>query len=196
MDIPYTVEAHPETGLHNSKLAIWLFLASEVMLFGGLFSAYVLLRVNHPDWPHGSTWLDWRYAALNTVLLVSSSITIVAAWNHFRLNQAKLGRRYIIITILFALAFLVVKSVEYSFKIQHGYLPSTNTFLALYFTLTGLHGLHVIGGLAVLVFLALPGFKLWDTCPEQFTNRIEVVGIYWHFVDLIWLLLFALLYLF
>ena len=98
-------------------------------------------------------------------------------------------------TILCAFIFLVVKYFEYSHKIHEGFVPSHDTYMALYFTLTGLHGLHIIGGIIVLTYLLGPGIGMWNTEPDRFTNRIEVVGLYWHFVDLVWIFLFPILYL-
>ncbi|MDJ0842400.1 MAG: cytochrome c oxidase subunit 3 [Acidobacteriota bacterium] len=195
MLIPYTIEARPDTGLNNAKLGIWLFLASEVMLFGALFSSYILLRVNDPAWPPGSEYLNWKLAMANTFVLIASSITVILSWGNFQLKNPKKGRMYLGITLLCAFIFLVIKYFEYSAKFQKGLFPSENTFLAIYFTLTGLHGLHVVGGIVVMIYFYGPGFKMWNTQPERFTNRIEVCGLYWHFVDLVWIFLFPVLYL-
>ena len=99
------------------------------------------------------------------------------------------------ITILLGLVFLVIKYFEYTAKFEHHLFPGTNTFLAIYFTLTGLHGLHVIGGIVVNSYMWGPGSKMWNTQPQRLTNRVEVVGLYWHFVDLVWIFLFPVLYL-
>ena len=99
------------------------------------------------------------------------------------------------ITLLCSILFLIIKYFEYTAKFHHGIFPSTDNFFGIYFTLTGLHGLHVIGGLIVNYYLWGPGIKMWDTEPERFTNRIEVAGLYWHFVDLVWIFLFPTLYL-
>ncbi len=196
MEIPYTVEARPDTGLNNSKLGIWLFLASEVMLFGALFSSYVLLRINTPDWPTGHDYhLSVPIATFNTVVLITSSITVILAWGSLLLKDFKKYRVYMSITLLLALTFLVVKFFEYGAKFDSGYYPSTHNFMGLYFTLTGLHGLHVVGGVIVFAYFLGPGAKMWQTQPERFTNRIEVAGLYWHFVDLVWIFLFPVLYL-
>ncbi len=195
MEIPFTVEARPDTGLTNGKLGIWLFLASEVMLFGALFASYVMLRVGAADWPPGSTYLNIPLATLNTVILISSSVTMVLAWASLVRNQFGRFRMFMGITILCGLGFLVIKYIEYSSKFHHGYFPATNTFLAIYFTLTGLHGLHVVGGMAVNTYLWGPGSKLWKTEPAHFTNRVENAGLFWHLVDLVWIFLFPILYL-
>jgi len=196
MEIPYTVEARPDTGLFNAKLGIWLFLASEVMLFGALFSSYVLLRTGAPAWPHGrDEGLNVPLATLNTLILIASSVTMVMAWASVKLNDRKKYRLYMGFTILCGLAFLVIKGIEYAHKFETHHYPSTNTFLAIYFTLTGLHGLHVLGGMIVNSYFWGPGAKLFARDPERFGNRIEVAGLYWHFVDLVWIFLFPTLYL-
>src|SRR6267142_603375 len=150
MNIPYTVETREDTGLANGKLGIWLFLASEVMLFGALFSTYIILRVGAPEWPHGelNVWLGM----VNTYF-------------------------------------------EYAAHFSKGELPSHSTFLAIYYTLTGLHGIHILGGMIVMAYFIGPGARLAKKSPDQFANRIEYTGMYWHFVDLVWIFLFPVLYL-
>jgi heme/copper-type cytochrome/quinol oxidase subunit 3 len=196
MEIPYTVETRPDTGLYNAKLGIWLFLASEVMLFGALFSSYILLRTGAPVWPHGREMgLSVPLATLNTLILIGSSVTMVMSWASLKLKDFAKFRLYMGLTILSAVGFMVIKGIEYRHKFEVGNYPSKNTFLAIYFTLTGLHGLHVLGGMIVNGYMWGPGAKLWKTDPERFTNRIEVAGLYWHFVDLVWIFLFPTLYL-
>ncbi len=195
MDIPYTVAPRRDTGLTNGKIGIWLFLASEVMLFGALFASYILIRVGAPTWPKGDTILDVPMATLNTIVLITSSVTMVMAWASLMRRQFGKFRLYMGATILFAFVFLVVKYFEYSHHIHLGEFPRTNNFLAIYYTLTGLHMLHVIGGMAVNAYLLGPGSKLWHTNPTWFTNRVEHSGLFWHFVDLVWIFLFPTLYL-
>ena len=196
MKIPYNEEIRPDTGLYNAKLGIWLFLASEVMLFGGLFSAYILLRLTDPNWiNYGQNALNVPLATLNTVVLISSSMTMVMSWVSLKLKDLKKYKMYMGATLLFSFIFLVIKYFEYTAKFDHGLYPSTNNFLAVYFTITGLHALHIIGGIAVNGYFYGPGIKMWDTEPERFTNRIEIAGLYWHFVDLVWIFLFPALYL-
>ena len=193
--IPYTVELREDTGLYNAKLGIWLFLASEVMLFGALFSTYVLLRIGASEWPLGSTVLNVPIGAFNTVVLIASSVTMVLSWVALKEKKLKKFRLCIGLTIFLALLFLVVKGFEYNTKFSHHMYPATNTYLAIYFTLTGLHALHIIGGVIVNSYFWWPGIKMWESDPERFTNRIEVAGLYWHFVDLVWIFLFPVLYL-
>jgi heme/copper-type cytochrome/quinol oxidase subunit 3 len=196
IEIPYNVKPREETGLYNAKLGVWLFLASEIMLFGGLFSAYILLRVGSPVWPpSGETHLNIPLATLNTFNLILSSWTIVKSWVALKENDIKGFKMFMGITLLCSLLFLVIKYFEYTAKFHHGIFPSTDNFFGIYFTLTGLHGLHVIGGLILNYYHWGPGLKMWDTEPERFTNRIEIAGLYWHFVDLVWIFLFPTLYL-
>ena len=193
--IPYTVEPHPESGLNNVKVGIWLFLASEVMLFGALFAGYILLRIGADKWPQGAEYLSVPWATANTVVLISSSVTMVLAWASLMRKDFGKYKLYMGLTVLAGFGFLGIKYIEYSSKFHHGYFPSTNTFLAIYFLLTGLHALHVIGGMAVNAYFWGPGSKMWKTHPQQFTNRVEVAGLFWHFVDLVWIFLFPILYL-
>jgi cytochrome c oxidase subunit III len=195
MEIPYTIGARPDTGLYNAKLGIWLFLASEVMLFGALFSSYVLLRVGAPTWPHGYEMLNIPLATVNTIILISSSVTMVMSWASLMMKQLSKYKMYMGLTILLALSFLVIKYFEYTHEFGEGRFPSTSTYLAIYFTLTGLHGLHIIGGIIVNSYLWGAGSNMWKTEPMRFTNRVEVAGLYWHFVDLVWIFLFPVLYL-
>jgi cytochrome c oxidase subunit 3 len=195
MEIPYTVDARPDTGLSNGKLGVWLFLASEVMLFGALFSSYILLRVGAEEWPQGSDELSVPLAAFNTVVLIASSVTMVMSWASLKMQNFARFRMHLGATILLALTFLVVKFFEYEHHLVEGEGPWASTFLAIYFTLTGLHGLHILGGVIVNGYLWGPGAGMWKTQPERFTNRIEIAGLYWHFVDLVWIFLFPVLYL-
>ena len=196
IEIPYNVKPREETGLYNAKLGVWLFLASEIMLFGGLFSAYILLRVGSPVWPpSGETHLNIPLATINTFNLILSSWTIVKSWIALKENDLKGYKTFMGITLLCSILFLIIKYFEYTAKFHHGIFPSTDNFFGIYFTLTGLHGLHVIGGLILNYYHWGPGIKMWDTEPERFTNRIEVAGLYWHFVDLVWIFLFPTLYL-
>ena len=209
MEIPYTTEVRPDTGLINPKLGIWLFLASEVMLFGSLFSSYALLRTGARSWPTQSEVLSVPLATLNTLVLIASSVTMVLAWAALAsqrvavkagdANAAERGLRkyrlFMGLTLLGGATFLVVKAFEYGEKFSHGLYPSTNNFLGVYFTLTGLHAVHVIAGMIVNAYFWGPGTRMWRRDPERFTNRIEIAGIYWHFVDVVWIFLFPVLYL-
>ena len=204
MQIPFTVAPRPDTGVNNAKIGVWLFLASEVMLFGGLFSAYIFLRIGAPEWPgeigghmyeRASDILNVPLATLNTLVLIGSSVTMVMSWASLAMKRFDRYRLYMGATIALGFVFLIVKAFEYGEKFSHGYLPAENNFLAIYFVLTGLHGLHVIGGIIVNMYFMWPGARMWKTDPQRFTNRIEIAGLYWHFVDLVWIFLFPTIYL-
>ena len=195
MEIPYIVEERADTGLNNVKLGIWLFLASEVMLFGALFSSYVLLRLMATEWPFGVDVLNVPLGTVNTAVLIGSSVTMVMAYASLKMDEFGRFRFWLGFTIILSLAFMVVKAFEYNHEFEIGNFPSTSTYLAIYFTMTGLHALHIVGGVIVNSYLLFPGAKMWKTNKEQFTNRIEAAGLYWHFVDLVWIFLFPVLYL-
>ena len=202
MEIPYVVAERPDTGLNNGKLGTWLFLASEVMLFGALFATYIMLRVGAgPDaWhamtrSHGEPILNVKMAFANTLVLITSSVTMVMAWASLMRNRFDLFRRYMAATVALGGVFMVIKYFEYSAKLHHELFPSTNTFLAIYFVMTGLHAFHVLGGMVLNAYFWGPGAKLWRRDPRWFTNRVEHSGLFWHFVDLVWIFLFPVLYL-
>ncbi|MFQ5422960.1 MAG: heme-copper oxidase subunit III [Phycisphaerae bacterium] len=273
--IPYDIEPHPLTRMFNGKFGTWLFLASEVMLFGAFFSTYVLLRVEAPagTWPmhgladtHSSQILNVPLATINTMVLIASSVSMVMAWAALKMKEFGKGRKYLLLTFALAGTFLVIKFFEYKSKLTHyqveltapllhdgeeisktitvgteggertyttlsGHLgeetedyvmfapdsehghgaeiridrtkierlsrwgPANSAFLATYFTMTGLHGLHIIGGMVVILYLIVTGGRMWKERPEKYVNRVECTGLYWHFVDLVWIFLFPTLYL-
>ena len=185
MEIPYTVHARPDTGVYNGKLGIWLFLASEVMLFGAFFSAYALLRFSAPMWPDALSLLDFNLAAVNTLVLV---VRTIVSW---QARTAASVRKPLLITSALALTFLSVKAFEYRDEIGRGLVPSANTFLATYFTLTGLHALHVLGGLVANLWILAGAGKV----PKAMTRgRVSALSLYWAFVDIIWLLILVFVY--
>jgi len=186
--IPYTIERRADTGVNNVTLGVWLFIASEVMLFGALFSAYALLRVSAIDWPSGRDVLILPLGAINTVVLLHVT---AFAWRA-RTAQPGAARRWLTLSSVFALAFLGLKSGEYISEIAAGLAPATNTFLAMYFTLTGLHALHVIAGLIANAWASAGALRI---SPEQLAGRARAIAIYWVFVDIVWLIIFGLMYL-
>jgi len=197
IEIPYNVKEREDTGLYNSKLGIWLFLASEIMLFGALFSTYIILRTGDPTWMLHvkEAHLNIPLATINTAVLILSSVTFVMSWVSLKLKDLSKFKMYMGITLLCSVIFLVIKYFEYTSKFDAGHYPSTHNFYAVYFTMTGLHGIHIIGGIIVNAYLWMPGTKMWKTDPDRFTNRVEVAGLYWHFVDLVWIFLFPSIYL-
>ena len=293
MDIPYTVTARPDTGLYNGKLGIWLFLASEVMLFGALFTAYLFMRLGADDgtWPQHVQ--NVPLGLTNTCLLIISSITMVYAWVALKERKSRqvprLPRRH----HLCGFAFLASRATSTTTSTMHwgfmikaeaidkyrpeldrrwtpsstgpdprastaptrsaatctrrttpralytfvpdknfhpirsaashagaaeqragdeeetitistrptssaragNLLPAYGTYYAMYFTVTGLHALHIIGGVMVMLYFLGPGSRMYRRNPEQLSNRIEVTGIFWHFVDLVWITVFPIIYL-
>ena len=190
-----TLDRLSTSDISYAKLGTWLFLASEVMLFGSLFSSLILLRAGSSSWPHGWELLNVPLATLNTAFLITSSVTMVLAFASIQAGNVPKFKIYLWLTILLGCAFLVVKYFEYGHKFHHGLFPRTDLFYATYFTMTGLHVLHVIGGLLVNLYLVSLGSKLYQTDPRRFIGRIECSGLYWHFVDLVWIFLFPTLYL-
>jgi cytochrome c oxidase subunit 3 len=182
-----------EQRIDRAKLGMWMFLASEVMFFTGFLTAYVALRMGTGDWPRGHDRLNWQLAGLNTVVLILSSFTMALGVNAVQRGlQARL-RLCLLVTALLGATFLVVKGFEYAHKIHDEHLPSFDLFYGTYFLLTGFHGLHVLGGivalLTTLVFAAKGRFS------PQWYAPVENVGLYWHFVDVVWIFLFPILYL-
>ncbi|MBI2070158.1 MAG: heme-copper oxidase subunit III [Elusimicrobia bacterium] len=181
------------TGIPNGKLGLWLFLASEVMLFSTLFTTYLVLRMASVEWPRGWEVLNVPLAMLNTFVLITSSVTMVLAFAKAATRDKKAFNKYLGLTIALGFVFLIVKGFEYGAKFSHHIAPSTSIFYAVYFTMTGLHGLHVIGGIVLNALLLYWSSKDWDH--PLFVGRIEYAGLYWHFVDVVWIFLFPALYL-
>ena len=135
-------------------------------------------------------------ATVNTMVLISSSVSMVMAWASLKLKDFAKFKMYMGITLLCSALFMVIKYFEYTSNFSHDIFPSSSTFMAIYFTLTGLHGIHILGGVVVMLYFYLPfSHQLWQDQPEHFTNRVEALGLYWHFVDLVWIFLFPVLYL-
>jgi heme/copper-type cytochrome/quinol oxidase subunit 3 len=193
-DIPYASQPRPDTGVSNATLGMWLFIASELMLFGALFSAYALLRMGDPAWPDQGATLNVALAAFNTVILVASSIAITRAARAASRQALPVFRRLMLVTLACGLFFLLLKSVEYSQELGAGLRPATNNFLGLYFTMTGLHALHVLGGLGVNAWL-LATAASQATREARFASRARNAALYWNLVDGIWLVMFIVLYL-
>jgi len=181
------------TGIPNGKLGMWLFLASEVMFFSGLLGAYIVLRTSNPSWPGHEGHLNVLMGTINTLVLITSSVTIVLSLAASQRGALSVARAWLLATNLLGLSFLTIKGVEYSAKFAHHILPSTNIFWSCYFTLTGFHGLHVLGGI-VFNFIVLGRMGNPTRWSVQ-AHRLELAGLYWHFVDIVWIFLFPLLYL-
>ena len=173
---------------------MWVFLASEIMFFTGLIGAYIVLRMGHPHWPGPEGHLSVLMGTINTLVLICSSTTIVLALAASQRGDTRALRGWLFATILLGSLFLVIKGTEYSAKLTHHIIPSTTIFWACYYTLTGFHALHVLGGILFnLWILSLVGRdQVWTLKG----HRLELAGLYWHFVDIVWIFLFPLLYLF
>lgn len=341
MEIPYTVKPRPDTGIYNAKVGIWLFLASEIMLFGALFSSYIILRITAPEgtWIEGA--LNVPIGFFNTLVLIASSVTVVMGWVSAKLGNFRNFKIFMLITVGCAFTFLIVKSFEYHEKFNHyemwttqeennrytghfektwlteikdgykkkseeltadyqtklnewkaqgskgdapdapaipevtfftlttaevrdlaeflefdtiifekehkhaykyagmpvphhddhaegeehkdehaedshghgghhyekmeipvdqmkrtsAFIPGHSNYFGIYFTLTGLHALHVFGGACVLLYFVLANKKMWNEDRDRLANRVEVGGLFWHFVDLVWIFLFPIMYL-
>lgn len=175
------------------KIAMWWFLASEIMVFGGLIGCYLLMQAAHGGFAADAVHVKWRLGALNTLVLVTSSLTMILALDSARVRNLARTRMCIVATISFGLVFLCIKAFEYSAELREGFSPASGMFWSFYFGMTGLHGLHIIAGITVnLVLLSLVIRRApWDLLQR----RIEFAGLYWHFVDVVWIFLFPLLYL-
>jgi len=190
-----------------SALGMWLFLVTEILFFGGLFLAYLVYRIAYPEaFAEASHELDVVLGGINTAVLIASSLTMaMAVWS------AQLGKRsgqmlFLALTIGLGLVFLGIKAVEYSHKFEHGLVPGPNfrfesarnpvpaqLFFSLYFVMTGLHAVHMIVGIGIMTVLFVMAFKGRFT--RAYHTPVEVSGLYWHFVDSVWIFLFPLLYL-
>ncbi len=188
------------------KQGMWIFLVTEVLFFSGMFLAYAVLRVFYPDMVHEAHhMLDWRLGALNTVVLLTSSLTMALAVSSAQRGNKERTVKMLAITLLCAFMFLIVKYIEYKAKWEHGTLPGhlfinehlklekTPLFFSVYFVMTGIHGLHVIIGIGI-IFHIMRRAARGDFSKDYFTP-VEITGLYWHFVDLVWIYLFPLLYL-
>jgi len=184
----------PAVAYESAKLGVWTFLATEVLLFGALFTAYTVFRLTYPGLFHAEhEKLNRVLGAVNTVVLITSSLTVALGIDAVKKGKAKLLTRYFGATILLAGVFLGVKCVEYAEKFHHGLFPRTNIFFALYYMMTGIHGIHVLIGMGVLAYVIVLARR--GRFSEKYYTPVEMSGLYWHFVDLVWIYLFPLLYL-
>jgi cytochrome c oxidase subunit III len=198
-----------------ASLGMWIFLGTEVMFFGGMFCAYLIYRYwYYNEFAAGSRSIDIYLGTINTAVLICSSLTVALGVKAAQLGKRKLLVTLLVITILFGLAFLAIKGVEWYQKFEEHHVPgpsfsaqdliekypqihidprSTQIYFSLYFAMTGLHALHMIIGVGIFSFILYYAWKGRYT-PEYHTP-VEISGLYWHFVDIIWIYLFPLLYL-
>ena len=186
--------ADPAVAFESAKLGVWVFLATEVLLFGALFTSYTVFRMKYPELFRAEhAKLDRVLGAVNTVVLITSSLMVVFGVDAIKRGKARLFEACFGATILLAGVFLCVKYAEYAAKFHHGIYPRTNLFFSIYFMLTGLHGIHVLLGMGVLSYVILLSRR--GRLSANYYTPAEMSGLYWHFVDLVWIYLFPLLYL-
>jgi cytochrome c oxidase subunit 3 len=207
---PHPLLAHHFRSLDEqreaSSLAMWVFLVTEIMFFGGLFTAYVVYRSFYPQvFIAGSHHLDIRLGGLNTAILIISSLTMALGVRAAQLGDRKHLTLFMVLTLILGMSFLGIKAIEYHSKWEHHLVPGLNflqegadarqvqIFFSLYFAMTGLHALHMIIGAGLLLWL-LPSCMRGRYGPDYY-HPIECFGLYWHFVDIVWIFLFPLLYL-
>jgi cytochrome c oxidase subunit 3 len=207
---PHPALAHHFENLEQQReagtLGMWVFLVTEIMFFGGMFLAYLVYRSAFPRmFAEASSQLDLTLGAVNTVVLICSSFTMALAVFGAQVGNRRMLVFFLLLTILLGLAFLGIKSLEYRHKFEHHLFPGSHfryqgsnareaqIFFGLYFAMTGMHALHMIIGVGLLSVLAWMA-KRGRFSPEYF-SPVELSGLYWHFVDIIWIFLFPLLYL-
>ncbi len=176
------------TGIPTGRLAIWWVLASEVVIFGGLLASYVMHRIGHPEWAAQASHTNVWAGAFNTLVLLTSSLTAVLAHKAAEGGDGKRAAKMLALTILGGAVFLIVKSFEWTTEIQHGFTILSPGFWPFYYVAAGLHALHVIAGMVIMGFVASAAKR------GENLQRVEFIGIYWHFVDIVWIFLFPLLY--
>lgn len=184
-----TANSHCEpTEVPIRRWGIWWFLSSEIVTFGGLLVAFLLMRLRHPEWAIEASHTLLPIGTINTVVLLTSSLTVILAHHAAEHGDTKRAARFLATTIGLGLLFTCFKAFEYSHEIAEGLVPSKSLFWSFYYLMTGLHMLHVLGGI-VANAVVYCGVK-----KGQNLHRVEPAGIYWHFVDVVWIYLFPLLY--
>jgi len=176
------------TGVPTGRLAVWWVVASEIVIFGGLLASYLMHRVGHPEWHNAAAVTNTWIGAFNTFVLLSSSFTAVLAHQAAEQGDGPRAGRFLLMTICGAVTFIGVKSLEWTHEIREGYTITSNGFWSFYYTAAGLHAFHVIAGAVIMAFVARDAFR------SRELHRVELIGIYWHFVDVVWIFLFPLLY--
>ena len=175
-------------GVPTGRLAVWWVVASEIVIFGGLLGAYVMHRLGHDAWAaqaeHTNTWAG----AFNTLVLLTSSLSAVLAHQAAEHGDGKKAARLLRLTCVGGLMFLIVKAFEWTHEIQLGFTITSNLFWSFYYTAAGLHAAHVVAGMIIMLIVAHGAAR------GRELQRVENIGIYWHFVDIVWIFLFPLLY--
>jgi heme/copper-type cytochrome/quinol oxidase subunit 3 len=181
-------------GVYNEKLGMWIFLGSEVMFFTSLIGSYLILRFAHPEsWKPPGQVLNIPVTAVNTFLLICSSVTMVKAFAAVQDGVQKQLRLWLLATVLIGASFVGVQVYEYTHLIEKGFIPSEGLYGSTFYTMTGFHGFHVTIGVLCMAFVTWRAFKGKYTATDH--RGVEVIGLYWHFVDLVWIILFTIVYL-
>lgn len=173
----------------KGRIALWWVIASEAVIFGGLIAVYLLYRSRHPEWAELAHHTSIPFGAFNTLVLLTSSLTAVLAHEAVGKAQYRRAARLLLFTILGGAIFLGVKAIEYTTEIGNGYTVNSHLFWSFYYTMTGLHAAHVLAGMVAIAVVATGAAR------GRHPHRVELVGLYWHFVDIVWIFLFPLLYL-
>jgi heme/copper-type cytochrome/quinol oxidase subunit 3 len=181
-------------GVYNEKVGMWVFLGSEVMFFTALIGTYIILRVAHPDaWAPPGKMLNVPITAVNTFLLICSSVTMVKAYAAVQDGDQRGLRRWLVATVLIGATFVGVQAYEYAHLIEKAFVPSQGLYGSTFYTMTGFHGFHVTMGVLCMTFVTWKAFR--GKYSQQDYRGVEVIGLYWHFVDLVWIILFTIVYL-
>jgi heme/copper-type cytochrome/quinol oxidase subunit 3 len=176
------------TGISTGKLAVYWLIGSEIVIFGGVLAPYIMFRLFHDYWSHESAHTNTLAGAINTFVLLTSSLFIVLGHQAAENKENMKAFKYIWLTILGALTFLVIKGIEWTGEISHGLTIHKSLFWAFYYTAAGIHALHVIAGAIIMGIISI------DVKNNKNLHRVELIGLYWHFVDIVWIFLFPLLY--
>ena len=184
----------PGAGVYNEKLGIWVFLGSEVMFFTALIGAYIILRAAHPEaFAEPGEVLNVPVTAVNTFLLICSSVTMVKAFAAAQEGLQKHLVRWLLATVIIGASFVGVQAYEYQELIGHGFTPDEGLYGSTFYTMTGFHGFHVSMGVLCMMFVTWKAIRGKYTAADH--RGVEVIGLYWHFVDLVWIILFTIVYL-
>ena len=192
-----TTNAHAEhettTGLPHTKLAMWLFLSSECLLFGALITTYVLYRGASQSPPYPADIFDIGYTSVSSFVLLASSLTMVLALSAAQKRDFTRMRLWLVTTAMLGMTFVGGQVYEFTSFYREGLSIKTNLFGTTFFVLTGFHGVHVTVG--ILMLLSLTGMSFADRLPDDPAFPVEMVGLYWHFVDIVWIIIFTVVYL-
>ena len=175
-------------GITTQRLAVWWVIASEIVIFGGVLGSYIMHRLAHGIWADYAAATNPYIGLTNTFVLLTSSLAAVLAHQAAERGEGKRAANLLYATCGGGALFLCIKAYEWTYEISHGYTITANTFWSFYYTAAGIHALHVIAGCIIMLFVAQTAKKNLEL------HRVEIIGVYWHFVDIVWIFLFPLLY--